>query len=54
MGFVFIYFFVGMVFTLIMESLLMMTGTQFTMSERIFLIMLWPIGVISLINEILK
>lgn len=49
-----IYFLIGMIFTFMMESMLMLTGTSFTMGERIFLTVLWPIGVLSLLNELFK
>lgn len=48
------YLFCGMVFGFIMESLLMTTGQKFTMTERLFMIGFWPIGVIAFLRELFK
>ena len=48
------YLFCGMVFGFIMESMLMTTGEKFTMTERLFMIGFWPIGVIAFLRELFK
>jgi hypothetical protein len=49
-----LYFFIGMVFAFMMESMLVMAGDKFTWSERLFLIVLWPIGVLSFLIQLFK
>jgi predicted permease len=54
MNYVMLYLFIGMLFGFIMESLLMTTGQKFTMMERLFMIVFWPLGVFAFLKELFK